>query len=210
MQLAAQRIALNLHDAGFNVQIVASTGARSADLALRRLTAGVESAAGRTGGDAARRGSSSPGARTNPCRSLSRGTRFSGNPYADSVALSLARLRDQWPSSRSAPERGRNSATGRRSLWRTRNEPAAKASVAALAHRCDCRCGCGVDRAGAHPAGLRAARPAGDGALCQPVRARIPAPFRRSGRGGGPPGRNRARAKSWLFRWRNPATRRSM
>ena len=37
MQLAAQRIALNLHDAGFNVQIVAENGARPADLALRRL-----------------------------------------------------------------------------------------------------------------------------------------------------------------------------
>jgi len=37
MQLAAQRIALNLHDAGFNVQVVAENGARPADLALRRL-----------------------------------------------------------------------------------------------------------------------------------------------------------------------------
>jgi peptide/nickel transport system substrate-binding protein len=37
MQLAAQRIALNLHDAGFSVQIVAAGGARPADLALRRL-----------------------------------------------------------------------------------------------------------------------------------------------------------------------------
>jgi peptide/nickel transport system substrate-binding protein len=37
MQLAAQRIALNLHDAGFNVQVVAATGARPVDLALRRL-----------------------------------------------------------------------------------------------------------------------------------------------------------------------------
>jgi MarR-like DNA-binding transcriptional regulator SgrR of sgrS sRNA len=38
MQLAAQRIALNLHDAGFNVQVVAAGGARPADLALHRLT----------------------------------------------------------------------------------------------------------------------------------------------------------------------------
>jgi MarR-like DNA-binding transcriptional regulator SgrR of sgrS sRNA len=37
MQLAAQRIALNLHDAGFTVQVVAAGGARPADLALRRL-----------------------------------------------------------------------------------------------------------------------------------------------------------------------------
>ena len=37
MQLAAQRIALNLHDAGFNVQVVVASGARPADLALRRL-----------------------------------------------------------------------------------------------------------------------------------------------------------------------------
>ncbi|MFZ1085590.1 MAG: ABC transporter substrate-binding protein [Terracidiphilus sp.] len=37
MQLAAQRIALNLHDAGFNVQIVAENGAHPADLALRRI-----------------------------------------------------------------------------------------------------------------------------------------------------------------------------
>jgi MarR-like DNA-binding transcriptional regulator SgrR of sgrS sRNA len=37
MQLAAQRIALNLHDAGFNVQVVAANGARPADLALRCL-----------------------------------------------------------------------------------------------------------------------------------------------------------------------------
>ena len=35
MQLAAQRIALNLHEAGFNVQLVAASGARPADLALR-------------------------------------------------------------------------------------------------------------------------------------------------------------------------------
>ena len=37
MQLAAQRIALNLHDAGFNVQLIAAGGARPADLALHRL-----------------------------------------------------------------------------------------------------------------------------------------------------------------------------
>jgi hypothetical protein len=37
MQLAAQRIALNLHDAGFNVQVVAEGGTRPADLALHRL-----------------------------------------------------------------------------------------------------------------------------------------------------------------------------
>ncbi|MGA2351664.1 MAG: ABC transporter substrate-binding protein [Terracidiphilus sp.] len=37
MQLAAQRIALNLHDAGFNVQVVAEGGTRPADLALLRL-----------------------------------------------------------------------------------------------------------------------------------------------------------------------------
>jgi MarR-like DNA-binding transcriptional regulator SgrR of sgrS sRNA len=37
MQLAAQRVALNLHDAGFNVQVVAPGGPRPADLALRRL-----------------------------------------------------------------------------------------------------------------------------------------------------------------------------
>jgi peptide/nickel transport system substrate-binding protein len=37
MQLAAQRIALNLRDAGFNVQVVAAGGARHIDLTLRRL-----------------------------------------------------------------------------------------------------------------------------------------------------------------------------
>jgi len=37
MQLAAQRIVLNLHDAGFNVQVVAENGAHPADLALRRI-----------------------------------------------------------------------------------------------------------------------------------------------------------------------------
>lgn len=37
MQLAAQRIALNLHEAGFNVQVVGESGAKSADLVLRRL-----------------------------------------------------------------------------------------------------------------------------------------------------------------------------
>jgi MarR-like DNA-binding transcriptional regulator SgrR of sgrS sRNA len=37
MQLAAQRITLNLRDAGFNVQVVAENGARPADIALRRL-----------------------------------------------------------------------------------------------------------------------------------------------------------------------------
>lgn len=37
MQLAAQRIALNLHDAGFNVQVVAENEAHPADLALRRI-----------------------------------------------------------------------------------------------------------------------------------------------------------------------------
>jgi MarR-like DNA-binding transcriptional regulator SgrR of sgrS sRNA len=37
MQLAAQRIALNLHDAGFSVQVVAAGGAQPADLALRTL-----------------------------------------------------------------------------------------------------------------------------------------------------------------------------
>jgi MarR-like DNA-binding transcriptional regulator SgrR of sgrS sRNA len=38
MQLAAQRIALNLHEAGFNVQVVANTGPRATDLVLLRLT----------------------------------------------------------------------------------------------------------------------------------------------------------------------------
>jgi MarR-like DNA-binding transcriptional regulator SgrR of sgrS sRNA len=37
MQLAAQRIALNLHEAGFNVQVIAAGGARPADLAFRSL-----------------------------------------------------------------------------------------------------------------------------------------------------------------------------
>ncbi|MGO8759504.1 MAG: ABC transporter substrate-binding protein [Terracidiphilus sp.] len=37
MQLAAQRIALNLHEAGFNVQVVNARGAPRADLVLRRL-----------------------------------------------------------------------------------------------------------------------------------------------------------------------------
>ncbi len=37
MQLAAQRIALNLYDAGFNVQVVAAEGTRPAELALRRI-----------------------------------------------------------------------------------------------------------------------------------------------------------------------------
>jgi MarR-like DNA-binding transcriptional regulator SgrR of sgrS sRNA len=38
MQLAAQRIALNLHEAGFNVQVVNSAAGQHADLVLRRLT----------------------------------------------------------------------------------------------------------------------------------------------------------------------------
>jgi ABC-type transport system substrate-binding protein len=37
MQLAAQRIALNLHEAGFNVQVAGANNARHADLVLRRL-----------------------------------------------------------------------------------------------------------------------------------------------------------------------------
>jgi hypothetical protein len=45
MQLAAQRIALNLHEAGFNVQM-ASAGMKHVDLILRKLPmAGAESAA---------------------------------------------------------------------------------------------------------------------------------------------------------------------
>lgn len=45
MQLAAQRIALNLHEAGFNVQMV-STGAQRSDLLLRKfLAAGNDPAA---------------------------------------------------------------------------------------------------------------------------------------------------------------------
>jgi peptide/nickel transport system substrate-binding protein len=38
MQLAAQRIALNLREAGFNVQVGANTGPRTTDLVLLRLT----------------------------------------------------------------------------------------------------------------------------------------------------------------------------
>lgn len=38
MQLAAQRIALNLREAGFNVTVVGTGGAQRADLSLRRLT----------------------------------------------------------------------------------------------------------------------------------------------------------------------------
>jgi hypothetical protein len=38
MQLAAQRIALNLHEAGFNVQVGANTGPRATDMVLLRLT----------------------------------------------------------------------------------------------------------------------------------------------------------------------------
>jgi len=38
MQLAAQRIALNLRDAGFNVQVVPSGGAQHIDLTLRHIT----------------------------------------------------------------------------------------------------------------------------------------------------------------------------
>jgi peptide/nickel transport system substrate-binding protein len=37
MHLAAQRIALNLHDAGFSVQVVAASGAQPANLVLRTL-----------------------------------------------------------------------------------------------------------------------------------------------------------------------------
>jgi len=37
MQLAAQRIALNLHDAGFNVQVAAARNGLGADLVLRKL-----------------------------------------------------------------------------------------------------------------------------------------------------------------------------
>ena len=37
MQLAAQRIALNLREAGFNVQVAGSGGLQHADLVLRRL-----------------------------------------------------------------------------------------------------------------------------------------------------------------------------
>jgi peptide/nickel transport system substrate-binding protein len=38
IQLAAQRIALNLRDAGFNIQVVPAGGAQHIDLTLRRLT----------------------------------------------------------------------------------------------------------------------------------------------------------------------------
>jgi MarR-like DNA-binding transcriptional regulator SgrR of sgrS sRNA len=38
MQLSAQRIALNLHEAGFNVQVGANTGPRATDMVLLRLT----------------------------------------------------------------------------------------------------------------------------------------------------------------------------
>jgi peptide/nickel transport system substrate-binding protein len=38
MQLAAQRIALNLHEAGYTVQVVNGAGAQHPDLVLRRLT----------------------------------------------------------------------------------------------------------------------------------------------------------------------------
>ena len=38
MQLAAQRIVLNLREAGFNVQVTGNTGPQHADLALVRLT----------------------------------------------------------------------------------------------------------------------------------------------------------------------------
>ncbi len=37
MQLAAQRIALNLHEAGFNVQVANAHNAPHTDLALRKL-----------------------------------------------------------------------------------------------------------------------------------------------------------------------------
>ncbi len=37
MQLAAQRIALNLHEAGFNVQVVGANNAQHSDLVLRKL-----------------------------------------------------------------------------------------------------------------------------------------------------------------------------
>jgi peptide/nickel transport system substrate-binding protein len=40
MQLAAQRIALNLHDAGFNVQVANAGAPQHADLTLRRITLG--------------------------------------------------------------------------------------------------------------------------------------------------------------------------
>ena len=66
MQLAAQRIALNLHDAGFNVQVVAENGARPADLALRRLP--VASNQPQAALEAMLRGAgvTSAGARSNP------------------------------------------------------------------------------------------------------------------------------------------------
>ena len=60
MQLAAQRIALNLHEAGFNVQVIAAGGARTRRPCAAPTAAELESAAGRAGGDAARRGSCKP------------------------------------------------------------------------------------------------------------------------------------------------------
>ena len=114
MQLAAQRIALNLREAGFNVQVANAGNASHADLALRTLPLeGADPAATfetllRSAGENA------TVAGQNPDGALSRGARRSGFEDTDSAARFAARLGDRQPRARCAIARGRHAGSRRR------------------------------------------------------------------------------------------------
>ncbi len=73
MQLAAQRIALNLHEAGFNVQMARASQRSTPDLILRQLPLAGAAAGGRAGITAA-----SSRVRTHPVDDASIASLFQG------------------------------------------------------------------------------------------------------------------------------------
>ena len=106
MQLAAQRIALNLHEAGFNVQVVGASNAQHADLVLRELT--LEGGNRRAALEALLRsaGRLRPQSKQNSDGSLQGGTRVSRSPHIDSAAGSSSGLRNRRPRARFSTARG--------------------------------------------------------------------------------------------------------
>ncbi len=114
MQLAAQRIALNLHEAGFNVQVVSARNAPHADLVLRKLPLeGADPADALCESLLRSAGENAPVAGQNPTALFRAEHDFLDLQDADSAARSSPRVRDRRPGSRFAIARRRHAGPGR-------------------------------------------------------------------------------------------------
>ncbi len=114
MQLAAQRIALNLREAGFNVQVANARNASRADLALRKLPLDGADPAAALETLLRGAGENVPVADARSQRRSIAPSTSSGSQDTDSAARSSPRLGDRQPRARLALARGRHAGPGRR------------------------------------------------------------------------------------------------